>query len=151
MLSITGHSHARFRSITLRECPFHSHPNPSVFFSIRSDARERCTCMNTHTKSMHTHLFFHPARKGEQKERGREECNGGWVTSHHGLANSAKSGPSVTEVPCFLSSSHSQKDCLRPLLPPNPNDIEKKYCNAVFASASKCIQSAVPQTNKCTF
>lgn len=126
VLLVTGHLHKQLESITLHKCPFPSHINPSVFLNVHSNEKGRYTCMNIRIKT-HPYPSLPPSYSERKRERGREgeECIGGGVTFHHRLANFAKSGLSFTEVPCFLTSPRLQKDCLRPLLPQNPNDIEK--------------------------
>lgn len=64
------------------------------------------------------------------------------MTFHCRLANFAKSGLSCTEVPTPLTSPHSQKDHLCPLLPQNPNDIEKilhcSICQCIGVYPASC-------------
>lgn len=130
-LLVTGHSQKGLGSVTLHKRPFPPHPNPSLSPNIHSNGREN-TGTNRHTK-IHAYPSLPPPYT--EKSKRRRGVQGGGVTFHHRLANFVKAGLYLTEVPCFLVSPHLQKSCLCPLLPPNPNDIEK----ILHCSICQCI------------
>lgn len=104
--------------------PFPKHP-------FKWEGKHTCTNRHKNTRIPISSSTLH----GKEKSKRRRGAQGGGVTFHHRLANFVKSGLYLTEVPCFLTSSHLQKSCLCPLLPQNPNDIEK----ILHCSICQCI------------
>lgn len=135
-LLVTGHSRQQPASSILHKCPFLSPTNPSIFLNIYSNEKGRHTCTGTYIKNTRVPISCSIllGKKKRKSQRGRQ-CNGGGRLPST-PANPANPGLPFPEAPWLFTSPFLQKDCLRPLPPKNPNDIEK----ILHCSICQCIR-----------